>query len=71
MALAAFTMPDMVEMIESAALLCPISYLDHITSSFVRRAVFMRLDQVTIGELGDFEKKNSGALNLSCFFVSV
>ncbi|RRT36977.1 hypothetical protein B296_00043706 [Ensete ventricosum] len=41
----AFTMPDMVEMIESAALLCPISYLDHITSSFVLRAVFMRLDQ--------------------------
>ncbi|THU59184.1 hypothetical protein C4D60_Mb03t22310 [Musa balbisiana] len=48
MALAAFTVPDMVEMIESAALLCPISYLDHITSSFVRRAVFMRLDQLAI-----------------------
>ncbi|URE31437.1 Triacylglycerol lipase [Musa troglodytarum] len=48
MALAAFTMPDMVEMIESAALLCPISYLDHITSSFVLRAVFMRLDEMLL-----------------------
>lgn len=47
MALSAFTMPDAVEMIEAAALLCPISYLDHITSRFVLRAVSLHLDQVT------------------------
>lgn len=46
MALAAFTMPNVVRMIESAALLCPISYLDHINSSFVLRAVGLHLDQV-------------------------
>ncbi|KAG1363928.1 triacylglycerol lipase 1 [Cocos nucifera] len=51
MALAAFTMPNVVRMIESAALLCPISYLDHISSSFVLRAVGLHLDQLllTIG----------------------
>ncbi|XP_008806067.1 triacylglycerol lipase 1-like [Phoenix dactylifera] len=51
MALAAFTMPNVVRMIEAAALLCPISYLDHISSSFVLRAVGLRLDQMllTIG----------------------
>ncbi|XP_038984128.1 triacylglycerol lipase 1-like isoform X1 [Phoenix dactylifera] len=51
MALAAFTMPNVVQMIESAALLCPISYLDHISSRFVLRAVGLHLDQLllTIG----------------------
>eukprot|EP01018_Ginkgo_biloba_P015396 Gb_14892 [translate_table: standard] len=33
MAFAAFTQPVVVNMIAAAALLCPISYLDHITSS--------------------------------------
>jgi lysosomal acid lipase/cholesteryl ester hydrolase len=46
MGLAAFTMPELVKMISSAALLCPISYLDHISASFVLRAVAMHLDQV-------------------------
>jgi len=46
MALAAFTMPDTVKMIEAAALLCPISYLDHLSSRFVLRAVKMNLDKV-------------------------
>ncbi|KAH0457921.1 hypothetical protein IEQ34_013236 [Dendrobium chrysotoxum] len=48
MALAAFTMPDMVKMVEAAALLCPISYLDHISSNFVLRAVSMHLDQMLL-----------------------
>ncbi|XP_010943219.2 triacylglycerol lipase 1 [Elaeis guineensis] len=48
MALAAFTMPNVVRMIEAAALLCPISYLDHISSSFVLRAVGMHLDQMLL-----------------------
>ena len=46
MSLAAFTQPDIVEMVEAAALLCPISYLGHITAPFVRRMVNMHLDQV-------------------------
>lgn len=46
MGLAALTMPEIVKMISSAALLCPISYLDHVSASFVLRAVAMHLDQV-------------------------
>ncbi|KAJ1288926.1 hypothetical protein BS78_02G126100 [Paspalum vaginatum] len=48
MGLAAFTMPEIVKMIGSAALLCPISYLDHVSSSFVLRAVAMHLDQIVV-----------------------
>lgn len=46
MGLAAFTRPDIVKMIDSAALLCPISYLDHVSATFVLRAVGLHLDQV-------------------------
>lgn len=46
MSLAAFTQPEIVNMVAAAALLCPISYLDHITSPFVRDMVFMHLDGV-------------------------
>jgi lysosomal acid lipase/cholesteryl ester hydrolase len=46
MGLAAFTKPEIVKMISSAALLCPISYLNHVSASFVLRAVAMHLDQV-------------------------
>ncbi|KAK4708578.1 hypothetical protein R3W88_029503 [Solanum pinnatisectum] len=48
MSLAAFTNPDIVDMVKAAALLCPISYLDHITSDFVRRLVKIRLDEVIL-----------------------
>jgi lysosomal acid lipase/cholesteryl ester hydrolase len=48
MSLAAFTQPDIVEMVEAAALLSPISYLEHITAPFVLRMVNMHLDQVFI-----------------------
>lgn len=48
MGLAAFTVPDTVKMIEAAALLTPISYLDHITSRFALRAVKMHLDQMLL-----------------------
>ncbi|XP_062199289.1 triacylglycerol lipase 1 [Phragmites australis] len=48
MGLAAFTNPEIVKMISSAALLCPISYLDHVSASFVIRAVAMHLDQMLI-----------------------
>nr|TKW32055.1 hypothetical protein SEVIR_2G145500v2 [Setaria viridis] len=48
MGLAAFTKPEIVKMISSAALLCPISYLDHVSASFVLRAVAMHLDQMLI-----------------------
>lgn len=48
MGLAAFTMPRIVKMISSAALLCPISYLDHVSASFVLRAVALHLDQMLV-----------------------
>ncbi|XP_066389935.1 triacylglycerol lipase 1-like [Miscanthus floridulus] len=48
MGLAAFTMPEIVKMISSAVLLCPISYLDHVSASFVLRAVAMHLDQMLV-----------------------
>ncbi|KAH6789836.1 lipase 1 [Perilla frutescens var. frutescens] len=46
MSLAAFTQPDIAKMVEAAALLCPISYLGHITAPFVLRLVKLRLDEV-------------------------
>lgn len=62
MSLAAFTKPDIVEMVRAAALLCPISYLNHITTDFVLRLVKMRLDEVILA-LGIHElnfKSNMG-----------
>ncbi|EPS65045.1 hypothetical protein M569_09735, partial [Genlisea aurea] len=44
--LAALSQPDIPKMVEAAALLCPISYLDHITAPFVLRLVHMHLDEV-------------------------
>lgn len=46
MALAALTQKKVADMVEAAALLSPISYLGHISSHFVQRAVSMHLDQV-------------------------
>ncbi|OMO73985.1 Alpha/beta hydrolase-1 [Corchorus capsularis] len=48
MSLAALTQPDIVEMVEAAALLCPISYLDHVTAPLVLRMVAMHLDQMVL-----------------------
>lgn len=48
MALAAFTQPEIVEMVEAAALLCPISYLEHVNAQFVLRMVNMHLDQMIL-----------------------
>lgn len=48
MALAAFTQPEIVEMVEAAALLCPISYLEHVSAQFVLRMVNMHLDQMIL-----------------------
>ncbi|KAA8545816.1 hypothetical protein F0562_020733 [Nyssa sinensis] len=48
MSLAAFTQPDIVKMVEAAALLCPISYLEHISARFVLRIVSLHLDQVIV-----------------------
>lgn len=46
MALAALTRPEVAYMVEAAALLCPISYLGHVSSLFVLKAVEIRLDEV-------------------------
>ncbi|KAF4382365.1 hypothetical protein G4B88_011317 [Cannabis sativa] len=48
MSLAAFTQPNIAEMVEAAALLSPISYLEHINSKFVLRMVNMHLDQMIL-----------------------
>lgn len=48
MALAAFTIPDTIKMIEAAAVLCPISYLDHLSSRFVLDAAKLHLDQLLL-----------------------
>ncbi|KAL6522539.1 hypothetical protein OROMI_031497 [Orobanche minor] len=48
MSLAAFTQPNIAKMIKAAALLCPISYLEHITARFVLELVKMHLDEVII-----------------------
>ncbi|KAJ4966992.1 hypothetical protein NE237_018841 [Protea cynaroides] len=48
MALAAFSQSDIVEMVEAAALLCPISYLGHISNQFILRMVSMHLDQMLL-----------------------
>lgn len=46
MSLAALTQPHISEMVEAAALLCPISYLDHISAPLVQRMVTVHLDQM-------------------------
>lgn len=46
MSLAAFTQSDIVSMVEAAALLCPITHLDHVSAPLVLRMVGMHLDQV-------------------------
>ncbi|CAJ1977400.1 unnamed protein product [Sphenostylis stenocarpa] len=45
---AAFTQPEIVEKVEAAALLSPISYLDHISAPFVLRMVKMHIDQMIL-----------------------
>lgn len=45
---AAFTQPDIVEKVEAAALLSPISYLDHISAPLVLRMEKMHIDQVFV-----------------------
>ncbi|XP_057964625.1 triacylglycerol lipase 1 [Malania oleifera] len=48
MGLVAFTHPDIVEMVEAAALLCPISYLEHVNAQFVLRLVDLHIDQMIV-----------------------
>ncbi|XP_012075971.1 triacylglycerol lipase 1 isoform X2 [Jatropha curcas] len=46
MSLAALTQPNIADMVEAAALLCPISYLEHISAPLVLRMVGVHLDQM-------------------------
>lgn len=48
MALAAFTQPDVVKLVEAAALLCPISYLYNTNAELVRELVSLHVDEVCI-----------------------
>ncbi|XP_061373881.1 triacylglycerol lipase 1 [Gastrolobium bilobum] len=45
---AAFTQPEIVEKVEAAALLSPISYLDHVSAPLVCRMVKMHIDQMIL-----------------------
>ncbi|KAJ8763469.1 hypothetical protein K2173_002352 [Erythroxylum novogranatense] len=49
MSLAALTQPGIAEMVEAAALLCPISYLEHISAPLVLRMVGFHLDLMVLG----------------------
>ncbi|CAL5209874.1 unnamed protein product [Lathyrus oleraceus] len=46
--LAAFTQPEIVEKVEAAALLSPISYLNHVSAPMVQRMVKMHIDQMIV-----------------------
>ena len=46
MSFAALTQPDIAKKVEAAALLSPISYLEHITAPLVRLMVDTHLDTV-------------------------
>ncbi|KAG4984447.1 hypothetical protein JHK87_029196 [Glycine soja] len=46
--LAAFTQPEIVEKVEAAALLSPISYLDHVSAPLVLRMVKMHIDEMIL-----------------------
>ncbi|XP_038705883.1 triacylglycerol lipase 1 isoform X2 [Tripterygium wilfordii] len=48
MSLAALTQPNVAAMVKAAALLAPISYLDHITATLVLRMVSVHLDQMIL-----------------------
>ncbi|CAK9187096.1 unnamed protein product [Ilex paraguariensis] len=70
MSLAAFTQPEIVKMVEAASLLCPISYLDHITAQFPLRLVKMRLDEVILAlgihELNFKSNMLTGLIDMVC-----
>ncbi|CAI8604901.1 unnamed protein product [Vicia faba] len=46
--LAAFTQPEIVEKVEAAALLSPISYLNHVSAPMVLRMVKLHIDQMIV-----------------------
>ncbi|KAJ7544203.1 hypothetical protein O6H91_09G069400 [Diphasiastrum complanatum] len=58
--LAALTQPKVIDMVAAAALLSPITYLDHITSKFLHRAASMYIDKLvkTMG-LQEFNLRNN------------
>lgn len=64
MSLAALTQPDIVKRVEAAALLCPISYLEHVNAPFVLRMVNMYLDKVNF-----FEMIFDNYFNFFCFYL--
>ncbi|XP_004496935.1 triacylglycerol lipase 1 [Cicer arietinum] len=45
---AAFTQPEIVDKVEAAALLSPISYLDHVSAPLVLRMVKMQIDEMIL-----------------------
>lgn len=64
MSFAALTQPDIAKKVEAAALLSPISYLDHISAPLVRLMVDLHLDTVVLAcysviSIGNFRITNS------------
>ncbi|XP_021668172.1 triacylglycerol lipase 1-like [Hevea brasiliensis] len=48
MSLAALTQPNIVEMVEAAAFLCPISYLKHFSAPLATKLVSIHLDEIVL-----------------------
>lgn len=46
--LVSFTQPEIVEKVEAAALLSPISCLNHVSAPMIQRMVKMHVDQMTV-----------------------
>lgn len=67
MSLAAFTQPDVVKLVAAAALLCPISYLDHITAPFALKMVHLYLDDVSylLGSMYEYGFSKIGVSDIS------
>ena len=65
MGLAAFTQPVVTDMLAAAALLSPISYLDHITSAFINVAAHHYIDKMvkTMG-VREFNLRNEVGVRL-------
>lgn len=57
--MAAFTQPEIVEKVKAAALLSPISYLDHVSAPLVLRMVKMHIDQVFLAAFYYFSQLKS------------
>ncbi|CAI0445451.1 unnamed protein product [Linum tenue] len=80
MTLAGLTQPQIVQMVEAAALLCPISYLDHVSATIPRQLVTFHVDKVRynccfnnsrLDFYLDYEPNPTSAKNLAHLFQMI